>query len=194
MMMSNEQLLRQRANACELCSSSHELSAYAVPPDSDGSPDESVLVCETCLAQLEKRVSLDDAHWGGLTTSMWSEVPAVQVVSWRMLQRLRHQTWAQDALDMMYMDDDRMEWAKKTGDHEGSAEVEFHRDCNGARLENGDNVVLIKTLDVKGSSANARNGTVVRSIRLVHDNIHQIEGKIDGQQIVILTQYVRKGS
>lgn len=186
--------LLQRSQVCELCASGESLSSYSVPPDSDGSPDESVLVCETCLAQLEKREELQEAHWNCLTSSMWSEVPAVQVVSWRMLQRLRNETWAQDALDMMYMDDDRLEWAKKTGDHEGSADVEFHRDCNGAKLENGDNIVLIKSLDVKGSSANARVGTVVRGIRLVHDNLNQIEGKIDGQQIVILTQYVRKGS
>jgi len=59
-------------------------------------------------------------------------------------------------------------------------------------LQNGDAVVLTKSLDVKGSTLNARMGTVVRNIRLVHDNTDQIEGKIEGQLIVILTQYVRK--
>jgi len=60
-------------------------------------------------------------------------------------------------------------------------------------LQNGDTVVLIKSLDVKGSSVNARLGTVVKNIRLVHDNVEQIEGKVEGQTIVVLTKYLRKG-
>ncbi|WP_317167666.1 PhnA domain-containing protein [Sphingobacterium mizutaii] len=54
-------------------------------------------------------------------------------------------------------------------------------------------MVLIKTLDVKGSSISAKLGTVVKNIRLVPDNTEQIEGKIEGQTIVILTKYLRKG-
>jgi protein PhnA len=53
-------------------------------------------------------------------------------------------------------------------------------------------VNLIKDLDVKGSSLNAKIGTAVRMIRLVHDNTEQIEGKVDGQTIIILTKYVKK--
>jgi len=59
-------------------------------------------------------------------------------------------------------------------------------------LFDGDSVVLTKTLDVKGSSIRATLGTVVKNIRLVFDNTEQIEGKIDGQTIVILTKYLRK--
>jgi protein PhnA len=47
-------------------------------------------------------------------------------------------------------------------------------------------------LDVKGANFTAKRGTAVRNIRLVHDNPEQIEGKINGQGIVILTQYVKK--
>jgi protein PhnA len=53
-------------------------------------------------------------------------------------------------------------------------------------------VILTKSLDVKGTSLNAKVGTVVRNIRTVKDNTEQIEGKIEGQLIVILTKYVRK--
>ena len=38
----------------------------------------------------------------------------------------------------------------------------------------------------------AKMGTVVKNIRIVEDNTEQIEGRIEGQQIVILTKYVRK--
>jgi protein PhnA len=67
-----------------------------------------------------------------------------------------------------------------------------HIDSNGSILENGDTVTLIKDLEVKGANFTAKRGTSVRNIRLVHDNPEQIEGKINGQGIVILTQYVKK--
>ena len=59
-------------------------------------------------------------------------------------------------------------------------------------LQSGDTIVLTKSLDVKGTTLNAKMGTVVKNIRLVEDNTEQIEGKIEGQVIVILTKYVRK--
>jgi len=124
---------------------------------------------------------------------MWSEYPVVQVVAWRVLSRLRHESWAADLLEILYLDDNHLEWAKKTGDHEQDGAVAFHQDSNGVRLYDGDTVVLIKTLDVKGSSLSAKLGTVVKNIKLVQDNIEQIEGKIAGQTIVILTKYLRKG-
>ena len=123
---------------------------------------------------------------------MWSEVPGVQVVAWRMLNRLRNESWAADNLDMLYFEDDRLAWAKATGDQDNDTSVELHKDCNGQVLQSGDTVVLIKSLDVKGSTLNARLGTVVKNIRLVENNTEQVEGRIEGQVIVILTKYVRK--
>ncbi|SDP97235.1 phosphonoacetate hydrolase [Mucilaginibacter sp. OK268] len=109
-----------------------------------------------------------------------------------MLNRLRQESWAVDGLDMMYLDDTQLAWAKATGDHENDNSVDLHKDCNGQVLQAGDNVVLIKSLDVKGSSLNAKMGTVVKNIKLVEDNTEQIEGKIEGQTIIILTKFVRK--
>jgi protein PhnA len=150
------------------------------------------MICDTCRPQVEKKAELDSSHWNCLTTTMWSEVPGVQVVAWRMLNRLRNESWAADNLDMMYLDDERLAWAKATGDHDNDGSVDLHKDSNGQVLQNGDAVVLTKSLDVKGSTLNAKMGTVVKNIRLVADNTEQIEGKIEGQMIVILTKYVRK--
>lgn len=192
--MSVEKMLQERSGGqCELCKSKTDLTLYEVPPHSDGTVDDTLLICGKCSRQLNKKEETDSAHWQCLNESMWSEVPAVQVVSWRMLNRLRNESWATEALDMMYLDDKNLAWAKATGDHENSTEVQLHRDSNGNLLENGDNVVLIKTLDVKGSTISAKLGTVVKGIRLVPDNHEQIEGKVDGQTIVILTKYLRKG-
>ena len=54
------------------------------------------------------------------------------------------------------------------------------------------NIILTQNLNIKGANFIASKGTMVRKIRLVPDNDEQIEGKIEGQVIVILTKYVRK--
>jgi protein PhnA len=51
---------------------------------------------------------------------------------------------------------------------------------------------VIKDLDVKGTSFTAKRGTAVRGISLVAGNHEQIEGRVKGQQIVILTKFVKK--
>jgi protein PhnA len=164
-----------------------------VPPSSDGNSDDSIYACATCAEQLNKQASLDESHWNCLLTSMWNEHVPVKVVTWRMLQRMRNETWAADALDMLYLEDEQLACARTTGDDENDSAVQFHVDSNGQRLSDGDTVVLVKTLDVKGTSFSARAGTVVKNIRLVADNVEQVEGKIENQQIVILTKYTRKG-
>ena len=62
----------------------------------------------------------------------------------------------------------------------------------GAVLSVGDTVTLIKDLSVKGAGFRAKRGTAVRGISLVQDNAGHIEGRINGQQIVILTEFVKK--
>lgn len=186
-------LKTRSGNQCELCKSDNNLSIYEVPPHSEQREEDTLLVCEKCNLQLNKKQELDSTHWQCLNESMWSEVLPVQVVTWRMLNRLRNESWAADAIDQMYFDDEALAWAKSTGDQDDNGTVELHKDSNGNQLFDGDTVVLVKTLDVKGSTLSAKLGTVVKSIRLVPDNFEQIEGKIDGQTIVILTKYLRKG-
>ncbi len=185
-------LLSRSENKCELCESTDTITVYEIPPQDQSNEENCIIVCNTCLVQIEKKAALDQEHWKCLTSSMWSEVPGVQVVAWRMLNRLRTESWAADQLDMLFLDDERLAWAKATGDHENDGSVDLHKDANGQVLQSGDTIVLTKSLDVKGSTLNAKMGTVVKNIRLVENNTEQIEGKIEGQVIVILTKYVRK--
>lgn len=187
-----EDLRDRSGNVCELCGSRDDLRVYEVPPVSTGGLDGSLLGCGTCVGQLEKPETMDSNHWRCLNDSMWSEHDAVKVVAWRMLNRLKSEGWPQDLLDMMYLGDEALVWAKATGEGQDTAEMVVHRDSNGVILENGDNVVLIKDLKVKGSSMVAKQGTAVRRISLDRDNAEYIEGKVDGQQIVILTKFVKK--
>lgn len=175
-----------------MCRSESGLRMYEVGPQDRYDENNTILICGKCEAQIMKKEDLESKRWDCLGSSMWSEVPGVQVVSWRMLNRLRNESWAMDNLEMMYMDDDKLAWAKATGDHENDSAVYLHKDSNGTVLQSGDTIVLTKSLDVKGTTLNAKLGTVVKNIRLVENNTEQIEGKIEGQVIVILTKYVRK--
>ena len=193
--MSTEQALRQRSgNRCELCGAAKNLSVYEVPPVSQGNVDDSILVCNICRDQVENPDRVEANHWRCLNDSMWSQTPAVQVMAWRMLSRLRKEGWPQDLLDMLYLDDELLAWAKATGEGLSADETVEHKDSNGAVLAAGDTVTLTKDLNVKAANFTAKRGTAIRGINLVSDNPEHIEGKINGQQIVILTKFVKKAS
>lgn len=186
--MSIEQsLLDRAANQCELCGSASNVSPFLVAPQTLLTVDSGVVLCDTCRAQVESG-EMDANHWRCLNDSMWSQVPAVQVMAYRMLKRLSAEPWAQDLLDVMYMDDDTRKWAE-TGAADDDREPT--RDSNGAVLQAGDSVTLIKDLDVKGAGFTAKRGTMVRGISLT-DNPEHIEGRVNGTRIVIISAYTKK--
>lgn len=193
LLMTIEENLRQRSDAtCELCGNKNDLNVFEVPDSPEERLESSILICETCKEQIEDPEKVQPNHWRCLNDSMWSTVPAVQVMSWRMLHRLKAEGWPNDLLEMMYMEDEVKVWAKAGISEEKSEDNLIHKDSNGAIIEAGDTVVLTKDLNVKGSSLTAKRGTAVRRVSLVHDNAEQIEGKVEGQQIVILTKFVKK--
>ena len=187
------ELSKRSDNACELCAQTEQLQVFEVKPfTKKATLNESIYACTTCVSQIETPELVDANHWRCLNDSMWSEVPAVQVVAWRMLNRLKNEGWPQDLLDMLYLEEDILNWAKATGEAEDEEDKVIHKDSNGVVLKAGDSVVLIKDLPVKGSSMVAKRGTAVRRVSLDHNNAEYIEGRVDGQQIVIITKYVKK--
>ena len=189
-----EQLKERSGGICELCTANTDLKVYEVPPKSTGGVDGSIFICETCSSQIEDAEKMDPNHWSCLNDSMWSEHDAVKAVVWRMLSRLKGEGWPKDLLDMMYLDAATLEWAKATGEGLAESEKIIHRDVNGVILQNGDNVVLIKDLKIKGSSQIAKQGTAVRRISLDRENAEFIEGKVGPTLTVIITKYVKKTS
>lgn len=192
--MSIEQELAARSgNACELCTTTDNLGIYEVPPAQNKGVAGYTHICTNCQGQIDKTTEIEANHWRCLNDSMWSPTPAVQVLAWRMLNRLKGEGWTQDLLDMMYMEENTLKWAKAMGDEDDDEEETIiHKDAHGAILEAGDNVTLIQDLNVKGAGFTAKRGTAVRRIALVPDNAEHIEGKVEGQHIVILTKYVKK--
>jgi len=187
--MSVEQALLERSGGvCELCGSHEGLRKFEVTP-SNGSVEQSVLVCATCDAQLQDPQHIDANHWRCLNESMWSSEPAVQVVAYRMLTHLAAEGWPQDLLDMLYLEDDVKAWAESV--EPDAEEMTPSKDSNGVTLQAGDTVVIIKDLEVKGAGFTAKRGTAVRNIALTN-NPEQIEGRVNGTKIVLLTKFLKK--
>ncbi|MBD3638844.1 MAG: PhnA domain-containing protein [Crocinitomicaceae bacterium] len=190
--MSILQTLQDRSGStCELCGSTENLNVFTVPLKTEDTVDNCALICSTCQSQIVNPDTADANHWRCLNDSMWNENSPVKVLAYRMLHQLRGEGWTQDLLDMMYMEEDELKWARQTLLSDDEVAV-VHKDSNGVTLSGGDSVVLIKDLDVKGAGFTAKRGTAVRNISLVEDNAEHIEGRVNGQQIVILTQYVKK--
>lgn len=191
--MSIEQILQERSGShCELCGSENNLSVYSVPHSASDDADHSVLLCDTCRNQIENPETADQAHWRCLNDSMWSQVPAVQVVAWRQLKNLSHEVWAQDLLDMLYLDEETLAWAEAgvtaTSSNDDTAPT---LDSNGNVLQDGDSVTLIKDLVVKGANFTAKRGTMVKNISLTSNPEH-IEGRVNGVQIVLVANFLKK--
>ena len=160
--------------SCALCNA-EGASAFAVSPRED-----SVPLCPVCRAGAEDGPQ-DGPHWRCLNEAIWSPEPAVQVLAWRLLKALPEAPWAREALEIAWLEPDVLAWAE-----EGSGAA------HGTVLASGDTVTLIKDLPVKGAGFTAKRGTAVRKIALVPDNANHLEGKVEGQRIVILCQFVKK--
>lgn len=188
--MSSAQMLMQRCDSkCELCSSGENLLVYEVAPVGDSS---SIMVCGVCHDQISNHDNIDVTHWHCLNSSMWSEVPAVKVMAWRMLKQLSSEGWAQDLFEMLYLDDETLQWAESvTGSSDDDSAPIL--DSNDTVLQVGDSVTLIKDLDVKGADFTAKRGTTVRNISLT-GNPDQIEGRVNGVRIVLLTKFLKKSN
>ncbi|PHR91276.1 MAG: PhnA domain protein [Robiginitomaculum sp.] len=190
--MSIAPALLERANSvCELCAAADTLEAYDVGPEDNAPPENTILICASCKTQSEGQASLDSEHWKALSDSMWSQVPAVQVLAWRMLNQLSGESWASELLDMMYLEDEVKLWAEAGLAAQSANSDTPTRDSNGTELKDGDTVTIIKDLVVKGAGFTAKRGTAVRNISLT-DNPEHIEGRVNGTRIVLVSAFLKK--
>ena len=183
-----EELMERSGGKCELCSSTEDLDVLEVEP-SDKSAQKSILVCKRCKDQILNPETIEPNYWRCLSESMWSSEPAVQVMAYRILKRIASEGWPQDLLDILYLEPDVQAWADAEFNEDDGREPT--RDSNGTILEEGDTVIIIKDLDVKGTGFTAKRGTVVKNIHLT-DNPEQIEGRVNGVKIVLLSKFLKK--
>lgn len=185
--MSNSVNLYERADhKCELCATSESLTEFSV------SESAKVLICETCHQQINDGASLDPNHFRCLSNSMWSEYKEVQALSWKILNFLKTHSWANGLLEQLYLDESTQSLTESMNilTTERSEQVKT-KDSNGAALNDGDSVTLIKDLVVKGAGFTAKRGTLVKNIRLTNNPQH-IEGKVNGSQIVLVANFLKK--
>ena len=185
MPISNSLLDRCQGN-CELCNENKAEIEFLVSPKSDENYENFVAICNTCNSAMQNKES--SFHWRCLEGSVWNPNPSVLALSYRLIYEHKEEEWANQILSSLDIDEEIRDWAMFAFE-----ETLVHKDAFGNILQNGDNVVLTQPLDVKGTSFTASKGTVVKRIKLVHDNPEQIEGRINDQTIVILTKFTKKG-
>ncbi len=191
MSVENE-LLERSGHKCELCVSPDEIGVYEVPPDSDGSADQCVMICGVCRGQLTHPETVDPNHWRCLNDSMWSQISAIQVLAWRMLNQLKSEGWPLDLLETLYLDDETQHWAE-TLQADGDTGTGPTLDSNGIALSAGDSVTLIKDLVVKGAGFTAKRGNIIKNISLTANPKH-VEGKVNGTLIVLVAGFLKKAN
>lgn len=183
------ELSARSGDLCELCGAQPPLSIHEVFP-SNGTADQAIHVCSICEDQLSGKTELDSNHWRCLNDKVWSPVPAVQVVAYRLLNKMTAEGWPQELLDMVYLEPEIQEWAD-VGISNSAEDSVITKDSNGTELNDGDTVTLIKDLDVKGAGFTAKRGTAVRGISLTGDP-ENIEGRVNGVRIVLKTCFLKK--
>ncbi len=185
-----EQVQKRSQLKCELCFSPDELDLFNVMPEEKENTENSTLLCNTCRGALNHNNIEDNAHWNCLEQSMWSEHDSVKILIFRLLSHLQHQSWAKELLDQLYLEEHLINKAKAVS-FKSKDSKSLTKDSNGTILHDGDTVTLIKDLVVKGANFTAKRGTTVKKISLT-DNSEQIEGRINGTRIVLLTCYLKK--
>lgn len=83
------------------------------------------------------------------------------------------------------------EWPIESAGLTANEDATHIRDANGNRLSDGDDVVLIKDLKVRGSSQVIKQGTKVRGIRIV-DGDHDVEGKVNGSAMMLKSEFLKR--
>ena len=173
-----------RSSVCELCGSSENVELYELPTG-DATEDQGVYLCSICKTQIEED-SLDETHFICLNDSMWSEVPAVKILSYVLLNKLGRQ----DLVDMLYLEEDEQKLADQIINADANKLV--YKDANGVELKAGDSVVILKDLEVKGAGFTAKRGTTVTRIALAPNDPTHIEGRVNGTKIFIKTEFIKK--
>ena len=108
-------LVRRSRSHCELCDrSSVKLDIYELPPLGDEPYiDDCIFICDGCRKQIVEPKKMTPGHWRCLNNALYSEIAAVQVMSFRLLKRLaaKEEHWAEELLEHAYLDPDAERWA-----------------------------------------------------------------------------------
>ena len=108
-------LVRRSRSKCELCDKNGvKLEIYELLPlEEEPVVDGCLFICEECHKQITHPKKMIPSHWRCLNNALWSEVPAVQVMSVRILRRLgetKHH-WTKELLEHAYLEPEIEAWS-----------------------------------------------------------------------------------
>lgn len=110
-----KELVRRSRSHCELCDRNGiKLEVYELPPlEEEPFVDGCIFICDGCRKQIVDPKKMIHSYWRCLNNALYSEVPAVQVMSFRLLRRLQKsgERWAEELLEHAYLDPDLEAWA-----------------------------------------------------------------------------------
>ncbi len=113
----SKDLVRRSRSHCELCDACGvRLEPFELAPlPEEPRIDQCIYICDGCRKQIADPVKMLPSHWRCLNHSLYSEIPAVQVVAFRLLRRLAkgNHRWAQDLLEHAYLEADLEAWANE---------------------------------------------------------------------------------
>ncbi len=175
-----EEIAKRSNNLCEMCGSSDDVKPYFIENSKMGAN-----LCKVCRDGASFKIE-DSSHFHCLETAMWSEIPAIKILSYQILTALKNESFAKELLEILYIEDELKSYAKKP-----PIKKEPTLDSNLTELKDGDSVTIIKDLEVKGAGFTAKRGTVVKNITLTSDNT-QIEGRVNGVRIVLVSKFLKK--
>ena len=109
-------LARRSKSKCELTGASGvPLHTYEIPPvTSDPKLSRCIMICEDAIDQIKQPELIVADQWRNLGELIWSDIPAVQIMAYRILQHLaKQENWARDMLEEAYIDDEILTEANK---------------------------------------------------------------------------------
>lgn len=112
------ELTRRSGSSCELCGASGvSLSIFEVPPSKEEpTPSDCVFICSACREQLDNSKKFKGTHWRCLTDRVWSEIPAVKILSLMILKKVSlTESWASGVIEEVYLTDEERALVQKYG-------------------------------------------------------------------------------
>lgn len=109
-------LARRSKSHCELCDAHGvKLLIHEVPPiPKQPEFNSCIFICESCKEQIDKPKTTDVNYWHCLHTSIWSEIPAAQVMSVLMANRISDKaSFAEELLDQVYLEQETQDWIEE---------------------------------------------------------------------------------
>ena len=107
-------LARRSQSKCELCGAAGvHLEIFEVPPvKPEPDFDKCLFMCGTCAQALSSVKKRSTDHWRCLTERIWSDIPAVKIISVMILREISgREPWAAGLLEDLYLDEDEEKWA-----------------------------------------------------------------------------------